>query len=106
MDAVWHLHLLFTESYWNVLCGEILGRPLHHRPGTGRPGEASDFEARYLGTLADYAAEFGREPPAEVWPRPVPSDANPVPTPSRRRSLLSILTSLAPHSAHGTENPR
>ena len=32
VDKVWHLHLLYTRSYWQGLCAEVLGRPLHHDP--------------------------------------------------------------------------
>ncbi|MCA9160733.1 MAG: hypothetical protein KDA51_00850 [Planctomycetales bacterium] len=28
VDQVWHMHLTYTRSYWNDLCGELLGRPL------------------------------------------------------------------------------
>src|SRR6188508_542889 len=27
VDQVWHLHLLYTRSYWERLCGVTLGRP-------------------------------------------------------------------------------
>ena len=27
VDQVWHLHLTYTRSYWNDLCGEVLEAP-------------------------------------------------------------------------------
>ena len=35
VDQVWHLHLCYTRSYWEDLCGEVLPRPLHHGPTRG-----------------------------------------------------------------------
>ncbi len=35
VDQAWHLHLTYTRSYWKGLCGEILGRPIHHEPTRG-----------------------------------------------------------------------
>jgi hypothetical protein len=33
VDKAWHLHLTYSRHYWDVLCKEILGKPLHHEPG-------------------------------------------------------------------------
>ena len=33
VDKAWHLHLLDTRSYWDELCPNVLGRPLHHERG-------------------------------------------------------------------------
>src|SRR5580698_4696137 len=35
VDQAWHLHLCYTESYWNHFCRETLGQPLHHGPTKG-----------------------------------------------------------------------
>src|SRR5690348_275204 len=46
VDTVWHLHLLYTRSYWNELCGNVLGFPLHHEPSRGhtdRTALAADY---------------------------------------------------------------
>jgi hypothetical protein len=40
VDQAWHLHLVYTESYWNELCRDILPRPLT----TARPRAASGKE--------------------------------------------------------------
>lgn len=68
IDQVWHLHLTYTQSYWNRLCQDTLGRPLHHVPGQGRPGEDAKFTDWYARTLASYTAHFGESPPADIWP--------------------------------------
>jgi len=68
IDSVWHLHLTYTESYWDRLCA-LFERPLHHRPSMGGPAEESRYESQYSLTLASYEQEFGEPPPTDVWPR-------------------------------------
>jgi uncharacterized protein (TIGR04222 family) len=67
VDAVWHLHLIYTRSYWTHLCGEVLGRPLHHDPSRGG-AEADHHYRMYVRTLVAYQETFGMEPPADIWP--------------------------------------
>jgi hypothetical protein len=43
VDQAWHLHLVYTESYWTDHCREILGRPLHHGPTKGGRVERAKF---------------------------------------------------------------
>ncbi len=68
VDEVWHLHLLYTRSYWQRFCGETLGRPLHHEPSRGGVGELAKHRAMYAATLDAYRETFGEEPPADLWP--------------------------------------
>lgn len=68
VDQAWHLHLLYTESYWQRFCRETLGRPLHHHPTRGGPVERAKFRDWYHHTLESYRREFGEEPPADIWP--------------------------------------
>src|SRR5262249_47420226 len=68
VDAAWHLHLTYTRSYWQRLCGGVLGRPLHHDPSRGGPDEAARHRHMYSRTLAAYREAFGQEPPADIWP--------------------------------------
>ncbi len=68
VDQAWHLHLVYTRSYWDELCGEILGFPLHHGPTKGGWAEGDKFENWYERTLDSYRAAFGHEPPRDVWP--------------------------------------
>jgi uncharacterized protein (TIGR04222 family) len=68
VDAAWHLHLTHTRSYWTRLCGEILGRPLHHDPTRGGPAEGEKHLAMYAETLEAYRVAFDAEPPPDIWP--------------------------------------
>lgn len=68
VDAAWHLHLTYTHSYWGQLCDDILGRPLHHHPSDGSPGEDKKFSWMYTRTLIAYEGLFGEPPPQDIWP--------------------------------------
>jgi hypothetical protein len=68
VDQVWHLHLTFTRSYWDVMCNRVLGKPLHHGPTKGGADEDAKYRSQYGATLALYRTEFGTEPPIEFWP--------------------------------------
>jgi hypothetical protein len=68
VDQVWHLHLLYTKSYWERFCPEVLGRPLHHEPTTGGAGEGDKFARWYARTLDSYRRIFHEDPPADIWP--------------------------------------
>jgi hypothetical protein len=68
VDQAWHLHLSYTRHYWDVLCGEIIGRPLHHDPTEGGPAERAHYDRQYEETLTRYRMIFGAAPPCEIWP--------------------------------------
>ncbi len=68
VDQVWHMHLTFTVSYWNDLCGQILQQPLHHHPSKGGRAEHDKHVALYEQTLASYRDWFDEEPPSDLWP--------------------------------------
>jgi len=68
VDQAWHLHLVYTESYWNDLCRDLLGQPLHHGPTRGGSGEQAKYEDWYERTLASYRRLFRAEPPRDIWP--------------------------------------
>jgi uncharacterized protein (TIGR04222 family) len=68
VDQAWHLHLTYTRSYWKKLCGEILGRPIHHEPTRGGPDEHRKHVRMYDQTLQSYREFFGHEPPLDIWP--------------------------------------
>lgn len=69
VDAVWHAHLLYSRDYWERLCGEVLGKPLHHDPNSGGADEEARHRTQYLDTLAAYERTFGQAPPADLWTR-------------------------------------
>jgi hypothetical protein len=68
VDQVWHLHLAFTRSYWDDLCGAVLQRPLHHTPTKGGPAERARYRAQYAQTLTLYEREFGNVALRAFWP--------------------------------------
>lgn len=68
VDQAWHLHLVYTCSYWDELCGGVLGRPLHHGPTRGGKSEDTKYHDWYEKTLASYERVFGSAPPADIWP--------------------------------------
>ena len=70
VDQAWHLHLTYTRSYWDELCGRVLGRPLHHDPTKGGAAERDKYADWYTRTLDSYRAAFGEEPPPDIWPAP------------------------------------
>jgi hypothetical protein len=70
VDQVWHLHLLYTESYWIDLCQNLLQKTIHHGPTKGGKQETEKFNTYYEKTLLLYKSTFGMDPPADVWPKP------------------------------------
>ncbi len=70
VDQAWHLHMTYTRSYWERLCGQVLPRPLHHNPTAGGSAEDAKFADWYQRTLKSYHAAFGHAPPRGVWPSP------------------------------------
>src|SRR5262245_17970193 len=69
VDEAWHLHLIYTRSYWDDLCRNVFRRPIHHGPTKGGKTETLRFEEQYLRTLASYRRVFGEEPPGDIWQR-------------------------------------
>ena len=61
VDQVWHLHLLFSDAYWNDFCPRVLGRPLHHHPTKGGQQERDRFHELYRATIRSYRQRFGRD---------------------------------------------
>lgn len=68
VDQAWHLHLVYTRSYWDDLCGEVLGRPIHHGPTKGGFTESEKFQDWYGKTLQSYEHHFAQTPPPDIWP--------------------------------------
>ena len=68
VDQVWHLHLVYTKSYWKDFCGEVLRQPFHHQPTKGGSDESAKFGEWYANTLRSYRKFFGEDPPLDIWP--------------------------------------
>ena len=68
VDQAWHLHLIYTRSYWEGFCSRVLLRPFHHNPSRGGPEERDKFRGLYEETLNSYRRIFGVSPPDDIWP--------------------------------------
>ena len=68
VDQAWHLHLLYTESYWKDFCEKTLGRSIQHGPTKGGKVEGEKFRDWYEGTKNVYKQKFGKQPPKDIWP--------------------------------------
>lgn len=70
VDKAWHLHLTYTESYWNRFCPQVLGKPLHHLPSKGGETEYQKHQNWYQQTLMEYVKTFEQMPPDDIWTIP------------------------------------
>jgi uncharacterized protein (TIGR04222 family) len=68
VDQAWHLHLLQTHFYWDVMCKVVLGKPLHHTPTVSGPQGRELDTSRYHNVLREYREVFRQEPPSDIWP--------------------------------------
>ncbi|MBC8756121.1 hypothetical protein H2O64_15705 [Kordia sp. YSTF-M3] len=66
IDQVWHLHLLYTKSYWIDFCQNTIQKSIHHGPTKGVE-EKSLFKEQYLKTLEFYESIFSKQPPKDIW---------------------------------------
>lgn len=68
VDQVWHLHLLYTQSYWDDFCENTVKRKIHHGPTKGGTTEKEKFTNWYEKTKALYLETFKTEAPKDIWP--------------------------------------
>lgn len=68
VDQVWHLHLLYTQSYWEDFCENIIKRKIHHGPTKGGEIEKTKFTNWYEKTKELYLDVFNTETPKDIWP--------------------------------------
>jgi hypothetical protein len=68
VDQVWHLHLLYTQSYWIDWCRETLGLEIHHGPTKGGEQEKMKYRELYEQTKILYKKIFNADPPQDIWP--------------------------------------
>ena len=66
IDEAWHLHLIYTRSYWERFM-PLLPRSLHHEPTKGGESEEVKHKNQFGATLELYRQTFGNEPPADIW---------------------------------------
>lgn len=67
VDKVWHLHLIYTQNYWEEFCPNILKKPLHHHPSKGGFNENFKHQHWFSNTLKSYKEIFQSEAPQEIW---------------------------------------
>ena len=70
VDRVWHTHLIYSKEYWELLCREVLNRPLRHEPCLGSEAMPR-YAENYQKTKDLYLSEFGQSPPLNIWPSSV-----------------------------------
>jgi hypothetical protein len=69
VDQAWHMHLIYSKSYWVDFCQKTLGGfQLHHGPTKGGKSEGMKFTDQYTNTLNTYKEHFGTDAPSDVWP--------------------------------------
>ena len=69
VDQAWHMHLIYSYSYWVEMCKNLLnGFNLHHGPTKGGVVEKKKYNNQYNETLDFYLDEFGHEAPSDIWP--------------------------------------
>ncbi|EDP96178.1 hypothetical protein U8527_14800 [Kordia algicida OT-1] len=66
IDQVWHLHLLYTQSYWIDFCQNTINKQIHHGPTKGSE-EKQLFKEQYTKTLELYESVFLKKPPKDIW---------------------------------------
>lgn len=69
VDQVWHLHLLYTKSYWEDFCKATLGKQIHHGPTKGGQQEKDKYSNWYEKTIELYTSVFNKTPPQDIWPK-------------------------------------
>lgn len=67
VDKVWHMHLIYTQNYWEEFCPNILQQKLHHHPSKGGLNEKEKHENWFLETLKNYEEIFQEKVPGEIW---------------------------------------
>ncbi len=67
VDKVWHMHLIYTQNYWEEFCPNILRRKLHHYPSKGGINEKEKHKKWFQDTLINYEKIFQEKAPEEIW---------------------------------------
>jgi len=67
VDKVWHIHLIYTQNYWEEFCPNILQQKLHHHPSNGGSNEKAKHQNWFHETLKHYEEIFGKKAPENIW---------------------------------------
>lgn len=76
VDQVWHMHLTYTDNYWNQFCKKTLAKEIHHYPSKGGNSEKEKHANWYQYTLALYEEQFATKAPADIWPSNAGSESD------------------------------
>lgn len=68
VDEVWHMHLTYTDNYWNEFCKKTLSKEIHHHPSKGGNAENEKHVNWFDDTLKLYEKHFHHQPPTDIWP--------------------------------------
>jgi hypothetical protein len=68
VDKAWHTHLTYTRSYYDGMC-RLIGRIIHHEPGSVDTSDPNKYKTAYQNTLRLYQFVFGANPPRKIWTR-------------------------------------
>lgn len=68
VDQVWHLHMIYTQSYWTDFCEQTLGQTIHHGPTRGGNTEKDKYNNWYEATKEFYESVFQKKAPEDIWP--------------------------------------
>jgi hypothetical protein len=93
VDQVWHLHLLFTQSYQDFC--SVLGKYIQHIPSTHNPNKSGKYEEAAARTKQRYEQAFGPAP-ENLWTGKHPLDKLPISKArfTTRQSLLIVLSAF------------
>ncbi|MFC3159970.1 hypothetical protein SAMN05443633_11697 [Chryseobacterium arachidis] len=83
VDKVWHMHLIYTQNYWEEFCSNILQQKLHHHPSKGGFVEKIKHENWLEDTLKNYQETFQQQPPEDIW--------KPTQIPSKKKKILPFV---------------
>ncbi len=67
VDQAWHLHMIYTKSYWNNFCSNTLQNEIHHNPTKGGSKEGEKFKNLYAHTFLLYQEKFKQDVPKQIW---------------------------------------
>lgn len=67
VDKVWHMHLIYTQNYWEEFCPNILKKKLHHHPSKGGFAEKDKHHHWFSDTLKNYRDIFNQDAPEDIW---------------------------------------
>lgn len=67
VDKVWHMHLIYTQNYWEEFCPNVLQQKLHHYPSKGGKNENVKHQSWFNETLKHYENIFGEKAPEDIW---------------------------------------